>query len=397
MSNNVWLTRWRKEPVIPDNYEDLPSLLRLAKRLRNEIIEFDWVFNKEEIIKLRRAVFEVGSLMVKRYKCFYSRVLAAINSALDKEERLFELAEPKGYEQFDCQVRCSREGNIFHLQGHATFDLIFALAQGGAVSNSVENSFLDEHIKEKLVENMRALGWDTKVLIDSRYDAFRTKLYGMQPKNARTFEERSDTRPELQLDIHFKGPFSAFDNIPGCRCLFKEDVSNNNGVYIWTVNANGHEIPYYIGQTRRGFNQRIAEHIRSMLSGEYLPLDAVAISQGKYKRAEGAPEGFWPHNLPGFLINWEKLIPNIIHEIKLFRFYLAPINVPDGWDIKLPDLLNRVEGAIGWYLKRHTDKQVREFFAPGIKLPILIPGDRRLRIRISSEVPIEGLPLEILD
>lgn len=397
MSNNIWLTRWSKEPVIPDNYEDLPSLLRLAKRLRNEIIEFDWVFNKEEIIKLGRAVFEGGSLIVKRYKCFYSRVLAAINSALDEEERLFYLAEPKGYEQFDCQIRCSRDGNIFHLQGHATFDLIFALARDGAVSNSIENSFLDENVKEKLVENMRALGWDTKILIDSRYDAFRTKLYGMQPKSARTFEERSDTRPELQINIHFEGPFSAFDNIPGCRCLFKENIANDKGVYLWTVNVNGHEFPHYIGQTRRGFNQRIAEHIKSMLSGEYSPQDAAAIAQGKNKVAEGAPKGFWPHNLPGFLDNWEKLIPNIINEIKLFRFYLAPIRVPDDLDIKLSNLLNRVEGAIGWYMKKHTDEPVREFFAPGIKLPILIPGDRRLRIRISSEVPIEGLPSEVLD
>ena len=82
-------------------------------------------------------------------------------------------------------------------------------------------------------------------------------------------------------------------------------------------------------------------------------------------------------------------MPNVIRQIRLVRFFFAPL---DG-DAHLYD---RVEGAIGRYYKVHPDPVLRDFFGPGIKVPAAIPGDKPLRLVLSSESPVGGLPSEIL-
>jgi hypothetical protein len=128
----------------------------------------------------------------------------------------------------------------------------------------------------------------------------------------------------------------------------------------------------------------------AFLSGQYPPQDAVKMALGINERAVGATIGDWPQNLPAFLRNWERLMPNVIAQIRLLRFHVAPLT-GDG------HLHDRVESAIGRCLRAHVVPAIKYFFSPGIKLPAAIPGDRRLRLRLSAEVPIVGLPLEILD
>lgn len=168
------------------------------------------------------------------------------------------------------------------------------------------------------------------------------------------------------------------------RCLFRDPVAKRTGVYLWTITVNGVERPWYVGQTRRGFGDRMAEHIRCFLSGEYPTYDAAALSRGENRLADSAVFPKWPDTLPLFLQNSETLRPNILATIQMLNIHMTAV---DGD----PHLHNRIEGAIGRHF--HAHPELREFFFPGgLRVPAAIPFDQPIRLVISSDAPILGLP-----
>jgi len=150
----------------------------------------------------------------------------------------------------------------------------------------------------------------------------------------------------------------------------------------------GTERAWYVGQTRRSFGRRTAEHVADYLSGKYPVNDVDDLLQGKHNMAAGTPDGWWPENLPAFLANHERLMPKIVQLIRRIHIHVAPL-VGDA------HLHDRVEGAIGRCYKLHSDPALKSFFMPGIKVPTAIPGDKPLRLLLSSETPIAGLPSEL--
>lgn len=173
--------------------------------------------------------------------------------------------------------------------------------------------------------------------------------------------------------------------------MFTDPIASRSGVYLWTVEVEGVARPWCIGQTRRGFGERMGEHVADMLSGQTSPRDPVALSHGdSTKLCEGVTKQYWPDAIPSLLREWETLADQIVAAVRMARFHVAPL---DGDE----HLYDRVEGAIGRYYKAHPDPDLRAFFAPGIRLPAAIPGDRPIRLDLSSEAAIAGLPVEIAE
>lgn len=380
-------TRWRNKPIVPADYDDIPALVKLARRVRREVVEFDWSFTREELLSLRRGVFEWGSHVVGTYRVFDSRVLEAINAAVGETDSIFRLKAPPKFESTECRAACDADGVNFRLHGHATFDLVFGYAEGGVREANAGYLFLLPSVRSVLAASLEPLGWDLMRLMQERYRPVRSVLYGMGP--AHGSPDLPPVGPEVELEVPFHGPFAASDNAD-CRCLFTNPIASKTGVYLWTINVDGEEWPWYVGQTQRGFGTRMAEHLTALFSGQYNPNDATALAKGRNEPVQGAVSGDWPQKLPGFIRNFEQLAPSIIAQARMLRFHVSPLIGDD-------HLHNRVEGAIGRYYKRHPVTALREFFSPGLKIPSAIPGDRRLRLRFSSEVPIAGLPLEIVE
>ena len=74
------------------------------------------------------------------------------------------------------------------------------------------------------------------------------------------------------------------------------------------------------------------------------------------------------------------------------------------WYFTRLDLLSLRRAAYEWgspvrgrYFKNHTDPQLRDFFTPGLRVPAAIPNDSPIRLFLSSDVPIAGLPIEIIE
>src|SRR5216110_297870 len=123
MIATVSTTRWRDEPILPKDYDDIAALVKIARKARNRTVEFDWAFTQEGVRHLRRAAYEWGSHVQGGYKAFDARVLAAINAALGETDSVFVLNAPKGTQGMNCAVAFVRDGNMFRLRGHATFDI----------------------------------------------------------------------------------------------------------------------------------------------------------------------------------------------------------------------------------------------------------------------------------
>lgn len=382
MSPAISTTSWRDQPIVPSDYENLSSLIETARKARHVLVEFDWVFTRDDLQRLRRGVYEWGSSVVGRYKCFDARVLAAINEGLGDTDSIFVLTEPKNSRSTDCRVACVSDADVFRLRGHAPFDIVFGYGSAG-IGHDAQ---LGSAVQKTLADAVNLLNWDLQRLHEKRFRPVRNALYGL-PLDHGVSREATATGPLLDVDVRFSGPFSALGD-GGCRCVFTDEMARRRGIYLWTISVEDKDRPWYVGQTRRGFGQRMGEHLAGFLSGEYTAYDAAALSRGEYRRAHGAVEGPWPQTLPSFLQTCESVIPNITALIRLIRFHLAPL---DGDK----HLLDRVEGAIGRHYRRHEDAALREFFAPGIKLPPRISGDRPVRVRLSSEVPLAGLPAEI--
>lgn len=371
-------TQWRGSPIVPDVYE-VGSLVPLARKARRSLVDFDWSLTPDDLKKLRRAVYEWGSRSVRRYRCFDARLLKAIGLASD--DLSLTLQEPGSAGSLDCQVTCTIEGGAFRLSGHAPLDIILGYARGAI--DKKWRRYLGATAADTLSNSINNLGWDVQRLSADDFRPVWNALYGLPLGYGVPEAERPPVADPVEVPVRFHGPYGALENAD-CPCLFTADVALKTGVYLWTIRVNGVERPWYVGQTRRGFGQRMAEHITCYLSGQYKLSDARALAAGENRLIPGLVEDEWPRTLPLLLGDYQQRVPHIMALISLLRFHVAPLDVSSA-------LLNRVEGAIGRYYQDRDD-ELRDFFFPGIKLPAEIPYDTPLRLLITSQSAIAGLP-----
>jgi hypothetical protein len=119
-------------------------------------------------------------------------------------------------------------------------------------------------------------------------------------------------------------------------------------------------------------------------------MDPGALSRGENRLLTEELASDWPGTLPVLLRDGQRLTQDILATIRLLRFHVAPLTGDE-------HLHDRVEGAIGRHFKTHPLQELRAFLTPGLQLPSAYPGDQPIRFELSSEAPIAGLPLEILE
>jgi len=381
-------TRWRDTPIVPVSYDDVASLVALARRARMSVVDFDWYFSAEDLGRLQRVVYERGRRYTGRYRTFDARVLSAIRDGLGDTNTILILREHKSGDALAASVTCERLNGLFRLHGYAPFVMVFGY---GALGLGEHTHALGPVACATLADSVSMLAWDLRRLRDDpRLRPVVNALYGNRLSDGVHSPPEPQTPPEAPHDVavHFSGPFVA-GNAPGLRCLFTDPIAGKTGIYLWTVNIDGVERVWYVGQTRVRFGIRTGQHLASMLSGEYTTYDSDALAQGRFQRVGEPRTGRWPETLPSFLHEYTVLAPHIAGTIRLLRFHFAPLT-GDG------HLYNRVEGAIARIYKKHTDDALRNFLTPGLRVPAAVPFDKPLRLLLSSEVPIAGLQQELL-
>ncbi|MGH9762055.1 MAG: hypothetical protein ACREDR_06945 [Blastocatellia bacterium] len=82
------------------------------------------------------------------------------------------------------------------------------------------------------------------------------------------------------LHLSWQGPFSwpDYESISGLPPLPRE-----SGLYLWTFQGKTGFVGYCAGITRRPFPQRLKEHTRKYLDGQYTVLDPFSAQKGERK------------------------------------------------------------------------------------------------------------------
>lgn len=185
-------------------------MVAVARKARGRIVEFDWMFTRDELRHLRQAVFGWGSGVTGRYKCFDARVLSAISDATGETDTAFVLKEPKNTEWTNCTVSCAAEGELFRLRGHASFDIVFGYGSAGVDPDPVRSSRLGPTVQGALANSVGMLGWDLRLLREDRLRPVVNVLYG-NPMHYGIQAGEPVAGPAIDVSVHFHGPFSALD------------------------------------------------------------------------------------------------------------------------------------------------------------------------------------------
>jgi len=204
--------RWCSKPVAPDSYDDVAALVRLARKARSGVVEFDWVFSEADLRRLQRCVSGWSSGVVGRYRCFDARVLAAIASGLREPDTALLVIESRNSEGRDDQVACTREGDMYHLRGRATFDLVYRYALS---PDDEWAKRLGETARRSIADTVGRLGWDRDRLSNPRFRAVVNVMFGNRADYGISSATTS-AGPAATVKVPFQGPLSAVD---GARSL----------------------------------------------------------------------------------------------------------------------------------------------------------------------------------
>jgi hypothetical protein len=133
--------------------------------------------------------------------------------------------------------------------------------------------------------------------------------------------------------IEFEGPYSFIDygDLPS---ILKSPLKN--GIYLWAIPVDDKELIRYVGMTTRTFGERMLEHLKAYLSGDYGIYDPIELQSGRRVKLW---DGYWRGAaIEDFIKRHEELFPKLFDMLKLYRIYVAPVN----GEVRL---LERIEAA----------------------------------------------------
>jgi hypothetical protein len=188
---------------------------------------------------------------------------------------------------------------------------------------------------------------------------------------------------ELVIDID--GPYS-FLRGSSNPSIFDSSKSDQVGLYIWTVPFKDSELVYYVGETGRSYRERMWEHLKGYLSGEYGINEPAEMLNGNRVRIWA---GVWRGaNIQDFLDRYEYFTTKIMELLRLFRIYLLPVDCDSR-------LRKRIEGFI---VKSLFDQKgvVGGFQEPDYSYQRPKSDNGPWRVILNFDVKIMGLAKELI-
>ena len=197
-------------------------------------------------------------------------------------------------------------------------------------------------------------------------------------------EEEKLTDQSDVIEITFEGPFYWVSE-PGKTSILESVSCRKSGVYCWSVNYQEKELVYYVGQTGRGFSNRLAEHFYQHASGGYHLYEPSAFLRGeKIQVWPGRYDINHRTTISDFLDHFEELAPVIKQLAGIYRFWVAPM---DG-DKRLRE---RFEAAMSIHLFNQPGI-VGAFQDLGIRYRPRWESEAPLKAKIINYDQIHGLP-----
>ncbi len=195
---------------------------------------------------------------------------------------------------------------------------------------------------------------------------------------------------EEVLEVRFHGPFSWLSGGP-IPSVFEHPAGQEYGVYLWSVEYEGGDLVYYVGETWRSFAARMKEHLKEYLSGMYDIFDVEKFCRGEKDTLWG---GMWRKGdevrAGQFLRRHDELWPHLEGMIRCMRFHLGSIEVEKE---KRP--IQRVEAAVAACLRKQSGV-VGAFQDEGTIYSARWPEEEPIEVELTSDAPLLGLPRRLV-
>jgi hypothetical protein len=184
--------------------------------------------------------------------------------------------------------------------------------------------------------------------------------------------------------VRFAGPYSWEG--AGEDALFASVEGKSSGLYLLTAHSDGGYFIYSAGITTRSFANRLWEHTKEYLSGNYNVLDAKALRQGTRVVLW---EGFWDardawQRLTDHRARWTQLVMRAHELLETFQIFVAPLSAERR-------VLERIEAAIMTSLYDGSGKVAA---LPDREMRLLPrrQEEEPIIVRVESDVRFHGLP-----
>lgn len=127
------------------------------------------------------------------------------------------------------------------------------------------------------------------------------------------------------IDLDFQGPFSWVES----RALvFDQPITDEAGIYLWTISRPDGILVYYVGETGVSFRHRLQQHAQSYMSGYYRIWDPDQFALGKL---ELLWEGLWlkhtQKNFPNFIRDYQRYSTALYRLLGNMQLFLASTSV----------------------------------------------------------------------
>lgn len=178
----------------------------------------------------------------------------------------------------------------------------------------------------------------------------------------------------LPSEIEFLGPYTLVQKQPNVEYFFAGDHANCPGVYLWTIGPDVHT-PFYIGISNKSIKERMREHLRCYLSGQYWVYDMTALQNLRrdpvYKPTKQT-EIFLKHS--------RDIYDKIIEMMESVRLFYCPL------DLETKNLKRIETGLIRAYRQA-----LRSDFIENDRVSINIPEESRVEITINSDCSLTNV------
>lgn len=190
------------------------------------------------------------------------------------------------------------------------------------------------------------------------------------------------------LELCWYGPYGLYET--DIDSVFITNLSDQKGIYLWTVPIEKKYLTYYVGETGRSFATRFVEHTKDVLNGFYHIYDPSQFSKGRKTLIWGGmwkPDRKSPSTMLEFLNRYIEMAPQLLEFLRQLRFFLAPTNAEKR-------IRQRAEAAIA---KRLLDQPglIGGFQDDDIKYWPRRVNEEPILLKMKSFEPVLGLCSEL--
>ena len=185
------------------------------------------------------------------------------------------------------------------------------------------------------------------------------------------------------LRLTLFGPFRWYGT--SSDVVFKSELASKKGIYLFTIPYNQSFLTYYVGETGKTFLERLAEHLRSYLTGQYHIYEKDAFVKGEKKLIfEG-----WLNIKPKeearneYFEHCKEYASEMLKFIDAMRLFVIPLKCDKR-------TIQRVEAAIAFHLK-HQSAPVGSFQDEGIRYCPKRKDEEPIEVNITNYEIILGL------